>query len=64
MHTIRIACWPWCRDANLCAVCLENSCTAVFAACGHMCTCWDCAQRMDKCPLCRSRTYAIRVYRP
>lgn len=49
--------------ADLCAVCLTNHCSAVFAQCGHMCACISCAERMDKCPICRAKTRVIRVYR-
>lgn len=52
------------RGPDLCAVCLERECEAVFAQCGHMCACYDCARKLNRCPICRAKTQAIRVYRP
>lgn len=47
---------------RLCAICLENRCNMVFQACGHMCTCNQCSANLNRCPICRTRTRAIRVY--
>ncbi|KAL3161152.1 hypothetical protein ABBQ38_009525 [Trebouxia sp. C0009 RCD-2024] len=46
-----------------CVICLERDSDTVFQACGHMCTCNDCSVRLNRCPICRTRTRAIRVYR-
>jgi len=49
--------------ANACCVCLAMKSDAVYTACGHMCTCWDCAQRAgNRCPMCRCDSTAVRVY--
>ena len=50
------------RPANTCVVCLERDCGAVFSSCGHMCACWECGQLLDKCPICRSPSRAVRVF--
>lgn len=50
------------RPENTCVICLERSCGTVFTSCGHMCACWDCGQLLDKCPICRSSSRAVRVF--
>ncbi|KAK9816435.1 hypothetical protein WJX72_000210 [[Myrmecia] bisecta] len=50
------------RAASLCVVCLERQCDMVFT-CGHLCACERCSRQMDKCPICRHRSRAIKVYR-
>ncbi|XP_041354958.1 uncharacterized protein LOC121372607 [Gigantopelta aegis] len=46
-----------------CKVCLENNVNVVFLPCGHLCCCVDCAARLRKCPLCRSRIEGtVRAY--
>jgi len=52
------------REANICVVCLERPLDAVFAKCGHMCCCIDCASRLNQCPVCRRHTDVIRVFLP
>ncbi len=47
---------------RLCVICLENRSNMVFQACGHMCTCNQCSSNLNRCPICRTRTRAIRVY--
>jgi E3 ubiquitin-protein ligase MUL1 len=47
---------------GLCVVCLERPCDTVFPACGHMCACSRCSGALPRCPICRSRAPAIRVY--
>lgn len=51
------------RVADLCVVCLESACTSVFTQCGHMCACTPCAEKLQRCPICRAKTPVIRVYR-
>lgn len=51
------------EEENLCAICMDNSRNAVFSACGHANTCLDCAEHVDKCPICRTpKDKIIRVY--
>jgi len=54
------------REPNTCVICLESNVGTVFTPCGHMCCCVGCglATSMDRCPICRVRGRAIRVYRP
>ena len=37
-----------------CKVCLCDVVSVVFSPCGHVCTCENCAVRVENCPLCRS----------
>lgn len=45
-----------------CVICLERRSNSVFQACGHMCTCSECSSGLTRCPICRTKTRAIRVY--
>jgi len=36
-----------------CIGCHENFINATIANCGHVCMCFDCLCRCDKCPMCR-----------
>eukprot|EP01025_Chloroclados_australasicus_P033008 TRINITY_DN3352_c0_g3_i2.p1 TRINITY_DN3352_c0_g3~~TRINITY_DN3352_c0_g3_i2.p1 ORF type:complete len:384 (+),score=42.36 TRINITY_DN3352_c0_g3_i2:60-1154(+) len=51
-------------NGNLCVICMENRCDAVFVPCGHMCCCYACGERMSRrCPVCRGRsTSLVKVY--
>ena len=46
-----------------CVVCLQADSDMIFPGCGHLCVCQRCGPQCDKCPICRSRMRAIRVYR-
>lgn len=54
-------------EEDKCTICLdgkedERPNDAVFYACGHQCTHYECAQSLNKCPLCRkSITASIKV---
>lgn len=37
-----------------CSVCLQASPRVAFGPCGHVTVCTDCANRLDRCPLCRA----------
>jgi len=39
-------------DPMLCKVCCEEKMGAVFLICGHICACYTCATKMNKCPVC------------
>eukprot|EP00803_Ostreobium_quekettii_P008672 evm.model.scf_2234.1 EVM.evm.TU.scf_2234.1 scf_2234:16348-23232(+) len=45
-----------------CAVCMEREAQFVFIPCGHLCCCEMCSLNLNKCPICRSRSHAHRVY--
>ena len=51
------------EGAGTCVICLERDSDSVFQACGHLCTCSDCSRTLTRCPICRIKTRAIRVYR-
>lgn len=48
--------------AGLCVVCLEHNSNMVFVNCGHLCACIGCSIKLKRCPLCRTRSEAIRVF--
>jgi len=37
-----------------CAVCLEEPLEVALRPCGHVCVCLECADKLDRCPMCRS----------
>lgn len=41
-------------DENLCIVCKSQNAKSAFIPCGHLCTCLECAGKLDKCPYCRA----------
>jgi hypothetical protein len=51
-------------EPSVCTVCLEGALEMVWVPCGHMCLCQGCVPSVDRCPLCRCRGKAIKVYRP
>jgi hypothetical protein len=52
------------RSAGTCVVCIDAPSDMVFPACGHMCACEMCALSLrDRCPVCRTHSRPIRVYR-
>jgi hypothetical protein len=52
------------REPDTCVICLEENAETVFTQCGHMCCCVGCGLGLDKCPICRIKGRAIKVYRP
>ena len=50
------------RPDNTCVVCLEHAPNTVFTACGHLAVCWDCGSLLNRCPICRSPSRAVKVY--
>ena len=40
-------------EEKLCKICYEEQRNAVFVPCGHLCSCFDCALKLNECPLCR-----------
>ena len=50
--------------ASTCVVCLDAPADWVWTACGHLCACGECAARTGaKCPVCRARGRALKVFR-
>jgi len=51
-------------DTLTCCVCADSELNTALVPCGHL-LCWDCAQRLTECPLCRTEVTARqRVYYP
>ncbi|CAD7704193.1 unnamed protein product, partial [Ostreobium quekettii] len=50
------------NDEGLCVVCREREAHFVFIPCGHLCCCEICSLSLNRCPMCRSRSHAHRVY--
>lgn len=52
------------ESAGVCVVCLSAPSSMVFVSCGHLCCCPGCCRTLNKCPVCRTASMCIRVYRP
>lgn len=44
---------------DVCCVCLGRKRTHAFSPCFHMCACSTCADRLDACPICRTKAQAV-----
>ena len=51
------------KHQDLCTVCIDKESDTVFQACGHLCVCEQCAMNLVRCPLCRTRSKTLRVFR-
>lgn len=51
------------READLCTVCLDREADMAFLGCGHLCVCERCAGSLSRCPLCRTRSRPMKVFR-
>ncbi|KAJ1058260.1 hypothetical protein K5549_020101, partial [Capra hircus] len=40
------------REEKLCKICMDRNIAVVFIPCGHLVTCKQCAEAVDKCPMC------------
>lgn len=40
------------EEEKICKVCMDKSVCIVFIPCGHLVVCADCAEVLDKCPIC------------
>ncbi|KAM9326090.1 E3 ubiquitin-protein ligase XIAP isoform 1-T1 [Gastrophryne carolinensis] len=40
------------EEEKICKVCMDKAVSVVFIPCGHLVTCSDCADALDKCPIC------------
>lgn len=50
-------------DSVLCKLCKKNQMGAVFLPCKHVYTCIECANSLEKCPICSSGIFAtLPVY--
>ena len=51
------------QDERLCQVCMSSKISSVFCPCGHHVSCYRCAKRLVKCPICRQPVgYVQYVY--
>ena len=50
-------------DDKLCVVCLDSRKQYAIVPCGHLCVCYDCAQQLEHCPICRIKKIGtLRIY--
>ncbi len=42
------------QEGNVCRVCMDELISSVFCPCGHRVSCYGCAKRVVRCPLCRA----------
>jgi len=50
-------------DTNMCILCLNKPRDHVFCSCGHLLVCGDCvAECAGKCPACRKKGKAIKIF--
>ncbi|XP_018414125.1 PREDICTED: E3 ubiquitin-protein ligase XIAP [Nanorana parkeri] len=40
------------EEEKICKVCMDKAVSVVFIPCGHLVVCSDCAEVLDKCPIC------------
>lgn len=40
------------EEEKICKVCMDKAVSVVFIPCGHLVVCLDCAEVLDKCPIC------------
>ncbi|KAJ5270113.1 hypothetical protein N7505_005871 [Penicillium chrysogenum] len=51
-------------ELDLCQICYTEEMDAVFAECGHLCSCVACANLVNLCPMCRKEVKkVIKIYR-
>ncbi|ELW66606.1 Baculoviral IAP repeat-containing protein 4 [Tupaia chinensis] len=46
------------QEEKLCKICMDRNIAIVFIPCGHLVTCKQCAEEVDKCPMC----YAVITF--
>ena len=42
------------QEKEKCCMCLTNNPSHIFLPCFHLCSCLDCANKVDRCPKCRA----------
>uniref|UniRef100_A0A9L0S4D1 E3 ubiquitin-protein ligase XIAP n=1 Tax=Equus caballus TaxID=9796 RepID=A0A9L0S4D1_HORSE len=42
------------QEEKLCKICMDRNIAVVFIPCGHLVTCKQCAEAVDKCPMCNT----------
>ncbi|KAK2150814.1 hypothetical protein LSH36_387g02057 [Paralvinella palmiformis] len=38
-----------------CVICMDKQSSVLFLTCGHVCSCQECAEPLDDCPMCRGK---------
>lgn len=48
---------------DLCMICYVKEQSCAFYNCGHVCACLECAEQVERCPICRKRViHALKLY--
>ena len=51
------------EQSRLCRICYEKDANAAFYSCGHVASCFDCASKVQDCPVCRQKIRdVLRLY--
>jgi E3 ubiquitin-protein ligase XIAP len=48
------------QESRLCKICMDNEATILFLPCAHILCCQECADLVNKCPICR-KTIESRI---
>lgn len=49
----------------ICVICTENKITLAFNPCGHLVCCSSCVNKIDKCPICKSKINSkLKIFFP
>jgi len=46
------------EDVRVCTICVSRPRDVVFLPCGHVCSCVQCANQLDTCPVCRRQVHS------
>ncbi|KAM6124821.1 E3 ubiquitin-protein ligase XIAP isoform 1-T1 [Phoenicopterus ruber ruber] len=49
------------QEEKLCKICMAKDISVVLIPCGHLVACKECAEALNKCPLCRTNIMKIQV---
>ena len=53
------------KDALTCRICMDNEIDAMFSPCSHITSCQVCAEKCERCPLCRADIDSVkRIFLP
>ena len=52
------------NDGDDCCICMDNEKNIMLDPCGHICVCEKCSNKLETCPICRSKISAKKkVYK-
>ena len=40
-------------DERCCKICMEQTMNCLYLSCKHVCSCMQCSEKLEKCPVCR-----------